>query len=452
MKNEVNKKRNKLKKNNNSKIKNNLQQQNNNNNKKKYSKTNKLASEKQKNNNSKIKTNLQQKNHKKHNDVKTSKNIKNNKTLKHTETIHNFILFLLTLVVLFLFLFLLDLLTNKERFEKVDKEINLDFIKLDAKIKIEDYVGENNELSDFYLNLMGYDNSNQVTHPKVIKFNKKWNGYRYWIAYTPYPFGNQAKENPFIMVSNDLVNWKTKDNFNNPLDEPEDKDSYKVYNSDTHLLYNPDTNTLECYWRYVNNKTWKVIVYKMTTKDGVKWTDKEIFLESDRRREDYLSPAIIYKNNKYLVWFVDRDFKVRYTEYDTLKKEWTSPRTVNINYKNNKLKSWHLDVIETDHGYEMIVVAFLDFSNRGNMSLYYTKSKDNETWDEAKEILHPNEQSGLYRSSILYDNNTYYIFYSDIVKKARRGIGIVYGSDINNLSGLKYKNKEKFIDYVKFNN
>ena len=85
------------------------------------------------------------------------------------------------------------------------------------------------------------------------------------------------------------------------------------------------------------------------------------------------------------------------------------------------------------------------------MSLYYSKSTDNDTWTKPKEILKPNNGSGIYRSSILYINNTYYIFYSDIVKKARRGVGIVYGSDISKLNGLQSKNREKFIEYIKLN-
>ena len=80
------------------------------------------------------------------------------------------------------------------------------------------------------------------------------------------------------------------------MDEPEDKDFKKVYNSDTHLVYIEETDTLECYWRYVNDKTHEVIVYKRTTQDGVNWTEKEEILKADRREEDYLSPAIMYKD------------------------------------------------------------------------------------------------------------------------------------------------------------
>ena len=364
-------------------------------------------------------------------------------------------LILLGIIVIFVLLFSLDLFSKKDKFKQTYNKVNnLEKKiekKLDVNVSIEGIVGKNSELSDFYLNLLGYENSNQVTHPKVIRFKEKWNGYKYWIAYTPYPYGNAAKENPFIMVSNNLVDWVKFPGSKNPLDEPEDKDFTKVYNSDTHLVYVEDTNTLECYWRRVDDKTNKVIIYKRTTKDGIHWTEKEVFLESDRRKEDYLSPAIIYKNKKYLVWYVDRDFKVKFTEYDTEKEKWAEPIVMNINYENDPLSSWHLDVIETKNGYEMILVAFTNWEKRASMNLYYTKSKDNENWDTAKIILRPNQDSGIYRSSILYINNTYYIFYSDIVKKSRRGVSIVYGTNIENLNGLKLKNKERFINYIKTN-
>ena len=358
---------------------------------------------------------------------------------------------LLLIILCFAVLFGADLLTNKNRFKKVSNPEKGVKVKLEVAMKIEDYVGKNEKLSDFYLNLMGYGNSNQVTHPKVLRFDKKWNGYKYWVAYTPYPYGNAAKENPFIMVSNDLVNWKTMNNFENPLDEPEDKDASKVYNSDTHLVYIEEKNTLECYWRYVNDKTHKVIIYKRTTKDGVNWSEKEIVLENDRTKTDYLSPAIMYKDKKYLVWYVDRDLKIKYQEYDTTEDQWSEKKEIKIDFASINLKPWHLDVIETDKGYEAIIVAFSKWENRAAMSLYYSKSTDNDTWTKPKEILKPNNSSGIYRSSILYINNTYYIFYSDIVKKARRGVGIVYGSDISKLNGLQSKNREKFIEYIKLN-
>ena len=44
-------------------------------------------------------------------------------------------------------------------------------------------------------------------HPKILRFNPSWNGYYYWMAFTPYPNGDQAKENPHILASNNMLKW-----------------------------------------------------------------------------------------------------------------------------------------------------------------------------------------------------------------------------------------------------
>ena len=47
-------------------------------------------------------------------------------------------------------------------------------------------------------------NNNQGYHPKVISFEKEWNGYKYWMSFTPYPKKDETKENPVVNVSNDM--------------------------------------------------------------------------------------------------------------------------------------------------------------------------------------------------------------------------------------------------------
>ena len=58
---------------------------------------------------------------------------------------------------------------------------------------------------------------NQPTHPDIIKFNDKWNGYKYWMSYTPYPYADGEEENPSIAVSNDLYNWTIPKGLANPI-------------------------------------------------------------------------------------------------------------------------------------------------------------------------------------------------------------------------------------------
>ncbi len=283
-------------------------------------------------------------------------------------------------------------------------------------------------------------NDNQGYHPKVISFPKKWHGYKYWMAYTPYPLADASKENPVINVSNDRINWIEPEGIENPLYVPTEK-SNKIYNSDTHLLYNRDDDTLELFWRFVDDEHNKVIIYRMISKDGVHWDDKEIFLESKNRKKlDYVSPAIDYRDHKYRIWYVDKR-AVYYFEKDD--DEVTKPRRIDIKFEK-KMYPWHIDVIynKTKKLYEMVLCAYDKIYDRSDMSLYYTSSSDNQKWDEAFLILSPTNDSeqwdsnGLYRASLLYENETYYLFYSGHDAQYNVGIGLATSKNIKELKRI----------------
>lgn len=281
----------------------------------------------------------------------------------------------------------------------------------------------------------------QAYHPKVIYFENGWNGYKYWMSFTPYPYADSSKENPHIVVSNNMTDWKMPEGYSNPLDEVVDTAKGKKYNSDSHLVYNYDTENLECWWRYVNDVDDKVIIYRKTTKDGINWTKKEEIINATRSKDDYLSPAIIYEDGIYKMWYVF-ETNVYYSESIDL-KEWSSKINMKIEY-NDSVKSWHLDVIHNNDKYEMILVAFIDWENRAKMNLYYTESKDNRHWSIAKTILTPTtntnkwDNSGLYRSSILYIDDKYYVFYSGQGTNRAKGIGLVSGESIFDLESVSY--------------
>ena len=46
-----------------------------------------------------------------------------------------------------------------------------------------------------------YLGNTQNIHPKVLYFPEKWNGYKFWMAYTPYPKGKTDAENPCMAVT-----------------------------------------------------------------------------------------------------------------------------------------------------------------------------------------------------------------------------------------------------------
>lgn len=90
------------------------------------------------------------------------------------------------------------------------------------------------------------DGKNQPTHPSVVDMGRAWNGWRYWMAYSPYPNANGAEENPCIAVSNDMLNWATPEGLYNPIafNESTACDELK----DPHILYNEDRDILEVWY------------------------------------------------------------------------------------------------------------------------------------------------------------------------------------------------------------
>lgn len=288
------------------------------------------------------------------------------------------------------------------------------------------------------LNIIDSYGDNEAYHPKVIYFKDSFNGYKYWMVYSPYPKGDDEKENPHIAVSNDMINWKEPKGFTNPLEgTPEEYIKNKVYNSDPHILYNDDTSQLEVWWRYVDNRDYSVIIYRKVSNDGINWSDKEIVIKENRKSQDYLSPSIIYENGTYKLWYVSGRRKFEYIESKDL-KEWTNPIKMNLNYSNKELSSWHLDVIHSDRGYEMVISASIK-DERNRMNLYYSYSKDNNNWTDPKVILTPSiatnnwDNKGIYRSSILKIDKEYYVFYSGISINDERGIGLIKGKNITEL-------------------
>lgn len=277
-------------------------------------------------------------------------------------------------------------------------------------------------------------------HPSVLYFKDSWNGYKYWMAYTPYENCNDYWENPHIAVSNDLKCWKEPDGFKNPL-EPVPKD-YKhgiSYNSDTELVYNTDTKKLECWWRNYNKNTGFVSLRRKTTANGVNWTSSEDMLVFDMYKEDALSPALLYENGIYKMWAINQKagYAIEYRESKN-GKDWTEKKKIDMEYENPIYSSWHLDVIHTPKGYEMSLSANLTgTNNRTVMPLFYSYSADNTKWSKARLLLNPSSEKsgwdnkGIYRSSLMYAEDKYYLFYSGLNKKSGpSGIGVISGSNI----------------------
>lgn len=110
-----------------------------------------------------------------------------------------------------------------------------------------------------------YDKSGITIHPSVIDMGRKWNGYRWWLADTPFKDDNDQLENPSVWGSNDRVNWEVPKGLVNPLQLP----PAGGYHSDTEIVYDPDTGQMICYWREVSSGG--PYLRAMTSTNGSSW-------------------------------------------------------------------------------------------------------------------------------------------------------------------------------------
>lgn len=271
-----------------------------------------------------------------------------------------------------------------------------------------------------------YDGGNQPMHPKILDMGvNKWNGYRFWMCYSPLPFYNEDEENPCIAVSNDLIKWETPggDINLNPLDRPQK--TKENYLSDPHLVYNDVTRKMEIWYRGYS-KAHAEYIYRVTSSDGVHWSSREELFtyevtEPRDNATSFLSPTVIFNGTDYDIWVARRkkdDYIGTIVKYKSVDgKNWVYAGDTNIN------GTWHFDIIKTDKGYEM-----LNYHNRPTTITWWT-SDDGMTWikptqntlgegsllssQKGSNILPPwSNFNEFYRSTFLKIKGIYYVFIS----------------------------------------
>lgn len=276
---------------------------------------------------------------------------------------------------------------------------------------------------------------NNAYHPKLIDMGKEWNGYRFWLSYTPYPKGNDYYENPQIVGTNDLINY-SEIKFTEPV-----LANYKKsvrYNSDSHLVYNEELDRLELFWRYTDYDTDYMALYMRYSYDGDSWSDRLVYFETyEKEKYDMVSPAIIRDGGAYKVWYVNH-YKLYYRELRN--GVWSQPEDTGMIFEDGAY-IWHPDVIKTNRGYELLACATTDKKDRKHMSLYFSASEDGLDWETALKVASPSDDytawdgGGLYRPSFIYADNHYIVMYSGRNDYSDFGIGLLVGRDMFNLHG-----------------
>lgn len=249
------------------------------------------------------------------------------------------------------------------------------------------------------------------THPSVKYFPRRWNGYSFWMAYTPYP--GIANENPVIVASNDGYNWITPSGLSNPISPTPNTG----YNSDTELVYAPG-DKLYCYWRWYTDTGNQNILYRMESTNGKDWTNKISCILPGG--VDPLSPCILVDAfGNYKMWIgASRSRKMRYlTSSDGI--TWIDLQDCNTDIDDFGFH-WHPMVWrEAKYYYCLSAVGAKGEHRPAELmtDLYFGRSSDGLNWDFDSSPLVSRGQQGLknfrvYRSSAVRVGDRFYIYVS----------------------------------------
>lgn len=179
-------------------------------------------------------------------------------------------------------------------------------------------------------------------------------------------------------------------------------------------------------------------LYMRYSYDGNKWSGRTPVYETDNRKKyDMVSPAIVYENGTYELWYVN-GYKVWYKEYKD--GVWSDSAVTALTYPTTTY-TWHIDVEKINGKYELLACSTQNKSDRKHMSLYHSTSSNGFDWSEAQVVLKPSSDpsnwdgGGLYRSAFIYTNGNYIVLYSGRNDNGDFGTGLVFGDSMNKLQG-----------------
>ena len=257
------------------------------------------------------------------------------------------------------------------------------------------------------LRLSTYDASGQVVHPDVVAVPPGWSHHSLFLAATPYPYSNEAKENPSVYTGDDGVAWAPAPSSTNPIAMPD-----SGHLSDPSIVFDPELSELWLYYRQATsaNRIWLV-----RSRDGAHWSPPTAVITVPGQR--LISPTVVRRGaHDWEMWSVnagrfgcnaDSAFVERRVSEDGV--TWSEPTPVTLTAPVMGLYPWHLHVsfIESRQQYWAIFNAKVPGSCKTKY-VFVATSPDGLRWTSRTDpVLSagaiPQFDDIVYRATLLYE-------------------------------------------------
>jgi hypothetical protein len=281
------------------------------------------------------------------------------------------------------------------------------------------------------LKILTPEGSGQALHPDVLYIKEGFLNYQYWMACTPYPYGNDLFENPILRVSRNGLDWLP---FYGAPDPLVTTDSNEFHNADTDLVF--FNGTLYVFYMTANRTDGSVKFSYVKTYDGVNW-GKPVGVFSGKWS---VSPAVSSMKNGFYMWHIERDPNIRPNVSSLYRRE-----SKDLNQWSGKLECqiaipgyvvWHIDVIENNKIYEALVAAYPVHLDPSVCKLFYFTSEDGLIFKNKinKIFIGPSilgwDNRMIYRSTFIKNHDgDMLIWYSAASWSFKTGIGFLLYKD-----------------------
>ncbi len=234
-----------------------------------------------------------------------------------------------------------------------------------------------------------YDGSGQAVEPDVVYFTAPWHGWEFWMVMAPYPYGDDAKENPSILVSHDGVNWSVPPGVTNPLVQP----PTDGINSDPELLYDRGNDRLVVSYRVV--RTDLNVIKGISSSDGVAWSTPRTFFRVPSHGA--VGQSLTMRDGVNLTaWYVNSGRAGCSAHSSTVERrvaaaattigvagtttDWSAPHDVALTQRGFVI--WHVDVayVPEVQEYWAVYAAYRPEDGCGKCELFLAQSRDGKVW------------------------------------------------------------------------
>lgn len=279
------------------------------------------------------------------------------------------------------------------------------------------------------LSIPTYDGSGQCVHPDIIYFPESYQGSRFLLAYTPYPFSNDKIENPSLAVSQNGVDFTDLRNGLNPLCNAPAYD----HNDDPDIHFDPITHKYYLYYL----ETMRPDSQNVICLESTDWSSftRHTILHFDLINHDpfILSPAYIALKNDagHRLYFVAAgdSFKIK-SIYSANGTDWSKTAIDELQTDlPPELRPWHVDVLNSPTGYAMLCACLTTPGSLLYQKLLLGTSMDGIHWHFNQKPLMETDPSfhgcrSIYRSTGIWIDDQLAVWYSMMDTNNNWRIGI----------------------------